>query len=724
MILDLWVRLEDESLRATRGCIDQPNGHHSNMTQAAWTREFNARADATRKVARRDRAAWARLLGRLQALQRGLITAPAGDQALSDLSDAYTALLTTVNETATLGGSSELTQLEQQLDGLEWRVLGELVARQRDDAAQSERIASAESLLRDIVEHLQSGSEIQKQDAAIRLWRMTIRATPGFPVVASAARAIPLLAALLRSGMSVQQEIAALALWALAQDAAHVQAIVATDGLIDLLVRLVKTGSDAAKQFAAWMLWTLAAAGNANKTSIVNAGGMAPLVALAQTAGLTPLVALARDGTCSEKERALWALTKVAIAAAQDENLQQEIAKVGAVLGATMCLRDGSIAVKQLAAELLNRLGRGHGHGLPRADAIESLIDLACKANEEDDARTALTALGWMTAVGRNCVLDETEAMGPCTALIRDNDATDPLAFPLENVRPGVVAPLLSANHLGALVSLLHGDVPDLVERTASVLVNLSLLDTNKTAVASSPFSLRSLITLLHEGTSRQKVLALCTLRNLACSGDINAKTTMAEAGAVDALVQILQGDVTSDQEETALVTLWHLADNHNANKKAIAKADAIPAVVSLVHQWRTPRQREAAAGLLWNLALAPTAIKARIVKAGAIRPLVDLVQRGTGPQKLNAAGALCSLAAGNDAIKQAIEELDGIAPLVALAQDGTSTQRLYAEWAVAYTRRGVLDHRRQVEVASWHFAVAAVVVVALAWGATQQMRA
>ena len=124
-------------------------------------------------------------------------------------------------------------------------------------------------------------------------------------------------------------------------------------------------------------------------------------------------------------------------------------------------------------------------------------------------------------------------------------------------------------------------------------------------------------------------------------------KASIAAAGAITPLVELLSGS-TPKIQEAAADALWNLAasdhDNDDDNRVLIAEAGGIPALVELLRS-SAPDVQLSAAGVLRNLALNANN-KALIAEAGGIPPLVSCLTTGTEKTQLLAACALGDLMA------------------------------------------------------------------------------
>jgi len=97
----------------------------------------------------------------------------------------------------------------------------------------------------------------------------------------------------------------------------------------------------------------------------------------------------------------------------------------------------------------------------------------------------------------------------------------------------------------------------------------------------------------------------------------------IARAGAIDALVERLRGDL---MRGTTALALRNLAAGSPSNQEAIVRAGAIAPLVQLLEDGM-PGVREEAACALWNLAMDNSDNQVAIVRSGAAIPLIALLK-------------------------------------------------------------------------------------------------
>jgi hypothetical protein len=186
----------------------------------------------------------------------------------------------------------------------------------------------------------------------------------------------------------------------------------------------------------------------------------------------------------------------------------------------------------------------------------------------------------------------------------------------------------------------------------------------------------------LLNGERREQLATAQKLKMLALQ-DVN-RPAIADAGAIEPLVDLLGSDDPEMQEEAA-AALRSLAVGQGAIRQRIVRVGALPHVLSMLRSGveevpagRSPqsgrvaalrrvRQRqEQAAGLLKTLAMHRESANA-IAASGSIPPLVALLESGDAGAQQDAAAALRNLASTSDAAVAAVGEARGVPSLVAL---------------------------------------------------------
>ncbi|KAF8664037.1 hypothetical protein HU200_054944 [Digitaria exilis] len=236
------------------------------------------------------------------------------------------------------------------------------------------------------------------------------------------------------------------------------------------------------------------------------------------------------------------------------------------------------------------------------------------------------------------------------------------------------------ANHgaIPFLVSLLYSD-PSTQESAVTVLLNLSLNDNNKIAIASAN-AIEPLIHVLETGNPEAKANAAATLFSLSVNEENKAR--IGRSGAIKPLVDLLQ-DGNAQGKKDAATALFNLSIFHE-NKARIIEAGAVKPLVELM---------DPAAGMVDKavsvLAILATVQEGRdgIAQAGGIPVLVEVVELGSARAKENAAAALLQLCTHNSRFCSLVLQEGAMPPLVALSQSGTARAREKAQVLLSFFR-------------------------------------
>ncbi|CAA6675147.1 unnamed protein product [Spirodela intermedia] len=189
------------------------------------------------------------------------------------------------------------------------------------------------------------------------------------------------------------------------------------------------------------------------------------------------------------------------------------------------------------------------------------------------------------------------------------------------------------------LVGLLHSTDSKTQENAVTALLNLSINDNNKIAIASADaigpliqvletdWTLRcyqTLVELLGNGTPRGKKDAATALFNLSIFHENKAR--IVQAGAVRHLVELM--DPAAGMVDKAVAVLANLTTIHEG-RLAIGHEGGIPALVEVV-ELGSARGKENAAAALLHLCTNSNKFCTLVLQEGAVPPLVALSQSGT----------------------------------------------------------------------------------------------
>jgi len=300
----------------------------------------------------------------------------------------------------------------------------------RSRKAMDQGCSGLERGIPSLVELVTSGDDVQKEDAAEALSKLSLNMTRHEKI--TSAGAIPPLVALITTGSVFQKEKAARALCQLSLNSANHEKIASANG-IPPLVELVRSGNHILKENAARALLNLAVNG-ANKEKIASAGG------------IPPLVELVRSGDWIGKAYAAGALWNLAINCAN----QEMIVSAGGIPPLVELLRSGIDVQKEYAAKALCYLSENsiNHEKIASAGGIPPLVELVRSGNEaqKENAAGAL----W------NLALENTEIRGLIAAQSRAVDHLVTLASEGTQPQRGLAAGVLGflGSHLPSEVKM------------------------------------------------------------------------------------------------------------------------------------------------------------------------------------------------------------------------------------------------------------------------------
>ena len=542
------------------------------------------------------------------------------------------------------------------------------LAANRDTIIESGGITPLVALLND-------GEDAAKTGAAAALAYLAVAnaSTPG--AIAQSGAISPLVSLLTGEHGAAAQEAAAGALHALAHDADNRIAI-AEAGAIGHLVLLLGSvnpmtsefaegalvrlsiensnreliihklvgmlydkGSEAGgEEQAAAALANLASDSDANRDSIVEAGGIAPLLSLLESSSST-----------KAKERAIGAISQLA----SRRTIQKEIAKAGGIpllasvilasqsngkqeKGADIGIASKLYALAAFAASQLAKGNRLNQTALADAGAIQPLVAMLGSPNSDMQANAAC-ALGTLAEAhsDNQAAIARTGAIAPLTSLVREG------------------APLVKEMCAGALWAVCDDHAPNksTVTKLGGVepLVGLLVSGGTEASLIASVGALVSLATKHPE--NREAIAKLLVAR-------LSSRVAMAGAGAVRVLRAV--GMVCDEGA-------------YPANQLALAKAGGLPSLIAWLSgsadaRWlggNPDAQREAAHAVL-SMVVNNATLQAAIVQLDAIPPLIELLIKAEQQAQAYAARTLFHLAATLEGV-EAIEAAGGVAPLVQL---------------------------------------------------------
>ena len=407
--------------------------------------------------------------------------------------------------------------------------------------------------------------------------------------------------------------------------------------IIEKLVGMLKVKSvdkaDNRQEQAAAALANLASDSAENRNSIVDAGGIEPLLALLESP------------SSKAKENSVKAIAKLAY---KSKDIQTAIQKAGGVPLIANVLLSCSANVKEmmqaatlcaLAANAVSQLSEGNKEialALAEAGAVQPLVLMLGSSSVElqSEAAGAIAQLS-LNSPENQAAIARTGAITPLTALVREGTA-------------------------------------EVKEQSASALWALSYENSGNKATIAKLGGIEPLVILLVGGGSdnswEMSVGALCSLSSKHAENRENiAKLIIGRLGSRIATVQTQNGAVR------ILSSVSKLCLSSSANQVAIAKAGGVPAVITWLsgsfEGTKGPvdakAQCEAAQALL-SMATGNDPLQSLIVRSHGIPPLIDLLTCGGLSTQAAAVRTLWHIA-GNPDSSALIASSGGIPPLCSM---------------------------------------------------------
>lgn len=323
--------------------------------------------------------------------------------------------------------------------------------------------------------------------------------------------------------------------------------------IIKQLVSMLNDSGTAAQEQAAAALANLARDSDDNRTSIVDAGGIIPLLRL-----------LGTDSSPRAKENSASAIGCLCVTT---EN-QESIADAGGITLLVGVLQGSSSNVKETSAITLCSL---------TAMAIWKLVKNN-KANQLAVAEAgAITAL--VTMLGSPSAEMQANAAGALSTLAEGNQENQSAI-----ARTGAIAPLCTLVREGS---------QETKEMCAAALWSLSTENAPNKATIAKLGGVEPLVGLLVSGASeKSQEYAAGALASLASKHSEN------RAAIAKRLVGLLNGRQV-ERAVRVLNALSSLSDDHPANQIAIAKAGGVPPIITWMGSTSEEAQREAAHAVL-----------------------------------------------------------------------------------------------------------------------------
>ncbi|CAA6662982.1 unnamed protein product [Spirodela intermedia] len=241
----------------------------------------------------------------------------------------------------------------------------------------------------------------------------------------------------------------------------------------------------------------------------------------------------------------------------------------------------------------------------------------------------------------------------------------------LRFVREGAVRPL---------VSLMSSTDPQIQEHSVTAILNLSLRDENRDAIAAAG-AIKPLVRALKFGTAAAKENAAFALLRLSHIED--HKVAIGRSGAIPLLVNLLETGTLRGKKD-ALATLYTLCSARENEVRAV-QAGIMKPLLELMADPDSGMVDKAA--FVMNILVVSGEARAAVVAEGGIPVLVEIVEVGLEKQKEMAASVLLQICEESVAYRSMVAREGAIPPLIALSQAGTTKARKKAEALIGLLR-------------------------------------
>ncbi|XP_068643397.1 U-box domain-containing protein 17-like [Aristolochia californica] len=220
---------------------------------------------------------------------------------------------------------------------------------------------------------------------------------------------------------------------------------------------------------------------------------------------------------------------------------------------------------------------------------------------------------------------------------------------------------IAEAGAIPLLKRLLSSPDPVAQENSVTAMLNLSILDKNKSRIMEEEGCLESIVEVLRNGTTEEaRENAAATLFSLSAVHNYKKKITE-QVGAVEALAGLLRGG-SSRGKKDAVTALFNLS-THSENCARMIEAGATSALVGAL--W-TDGVAEEAAGALALLVRQPAGAQAVGREEDVVASLVGVMRRGTPKGKENAVATLLELCrSGGERVTERVVRAPALAGLL-----------------------------------------------------------
>ncbi|KAG8375152.1 hypothetical protein BUALT_Bualt10G0070700 [Buddleja alternifolia] len=421
--------------------------------------------------------------------------------------------------------------------------------------------------------------------------------------------------------------------------------IIANSGAITLLVDLLQSTDLTVKENAVTALLNLSI-NDSDKSAIANAGTIEPLIHVLET------------GSPEAKENSAAILFSISLI---DEN-KIKIGRLGAIEPLVDLLGNGTPIGKKDAVAALFHLSSIYKDHIVQAGAVKYLVELMHPAFGMVGKAVAVLSSLATSHVGRASICQE----GGIPLLV-------------EVVELGSGRGEENSGAITLLVDLLQSTDLTVQENAVTALLNLSINDNNKSAIANAG-TIEPLIHVLETGSPEAEENSAATLFSLSVFDENKIK--IGRLVAIKPLVDIL-GNGTPIGKKDAAIALFNLSINHE-NKAQIVQAGAVKYLVELMHP--AFGMVDKAVAVLSSLATCYEG-RAAICREGGIPVLVEVVELGSGRGKENGAAALLQLCVNSSRFCNMVLQEGVIPPLLALSQSGTPRAIENAQALLSYFR-------------------------------------
>lgn len=463
--------------------------------------------------------------------------------------------------------------------------------------------------------------------------------------------------------------------------------------IIEKLVGMLRDTSKSAQEQAAAALANLASDSAENRHSIVDAGGIAPLLSL-----------LEEGSSTKARENSVSAISKLAF---KSPAIQHAISQAGGVpllanvlILASANIKDlASAQICSIAASAFSALAEGNksiAMAIAEAGAVTPLVFMLGSPSPElqSNAAGALAQLSHLSTENQAAVA-RTGAIAPLCTLVREGT---------DEVRVQSAAALWALTHENAankatvaklggiepLVTLLvTGGSAESFEQACGAIASLCAKHTeNRELIAKLIFArLNSRIAMVQ--TPGGAVRVLSAVAKL-CSGSNPNQLAIAKAGCVPSVIMWLsggfdaaaQGAVNMEAQCEAAHALLDIATNNEPLQGLIVRSSGIPPLIDLVSSTNLATQGSAVRSL-WHLASnAESAIA--IAESGGIPPLCTMLCSEDVQAQELAAVVISRLLKSSTSVSLIVAKVGGIVPLVQLLRDGSPAGQQQAVCAIA----------------------------------------